>query len=443
MDTDSKSDKIELRDETIQELLGTPPGWFVRWGISVFFGIIIALLVGAYFFRYPQMIEAPIIITTEQPSVWVVAKSSGKIDSIYVKNQSYVANNQILAVIHNTADLEDVLAMKDLMNSLRPFISSFKLTDLCDMKTELQLGELQDSYLQLVKVLHEYKVFSEENFHKIKIDAVRAELEEQKKYLYNVKEQESIYKQSYAISGQQYKRDSTLFAGNAAIITEVEQSQQQKLSGSIQLNQSKLAINSCMISMTQLKQSINEYTIDRNEKEAAHQTNITAVYQQLHSRLLSWEQAYLLKSTSEGTVVFSTFWGKNQYINTGEKSFAIVPKYSGKIVGKCRVPLNGVGKVKKNQNVVIKLNEFPYMEFGMLQGSVDNISLVPVESTLAGETVRFNMVEISLPNSLKTNYGKMIPFAGELTGSAEIATKEMSLLEHLINPIKYLLSKKE
>lgn len=441
METGSKADKIELRDEAIQELLGAPPGWLVRWGISIFFGIIITLLVGAYFFRYPQMIEAPIVVTTEQPSVWIVAKSSGKIDSIYVKNQSYVQNDQLLAVIHNTANVEDVFVMKNYLNALHPFTASFNLADLCNIKADLQLGELQDSYSQFVKILREYKVFSEENFHKIKIDAVRAELEEQEEYLHHVKEQENTYKQSYAISGQQYKRDSTLFAGNAAVIMEVEQSQQQKLSGKIQLNQSRMAINVCAINIAHLQQSVNEYTIDRKEKETAYQTNITAAYQQLRSRLLTWEQTYLLKATSEGKVNYSTFWGKNQYINVGEKSFAIVPQYAGKMIGKCKIPVNGAGKVKKGQNVIIKLNEFPYMEFGMLQGVVENISLVPVEATLAGETVRFNMVEVSLPDSLKSTYDKMIPFTGELTGTAEIATKEMSLLEHLVNPIRYLLSK--
>lgn len=442
MKTDHKSDKIELRDENVQDLLGNPPGWLVRWGISVFFGIIITLLVGAYFFRYPQMIEASVVITTEQPSVWVISQGSGKIDSIYVRNQSYVQKNQILAVIHNTADVKDVLIVKDLIDSLCPFIASFDLADLCPIKNGLQLGELQDSYSQLVKIVREYKVFSEENFHLIKIDAAQAELEEQRKYLHNVKEQEDVYKQSYAISGQQYKRDSTLFAGNAAAIMEVEQSQQQKLSGKIQLNQSRLAINSCLINMAQLKQLISEYTIDRKEKQTAYQTSITAAYQQLQSRLLLWEQTYLLKSTSEGIVSFSTFWGKNQYINTGEKSFAIVSKYPGKTIGKCKVPVNGVGKIKKGQNAIIKLNEFPYMEFGMLQGRVENISLIPVETVVAGEAVQFNMVEVSLPDSLKSTYGKTIPFTGELTGIAEIATKEMSLLEHLVNPIKYLLSKR-
>lgn len=442
MKTDHKSDKIELRDENVQDLLGNPPGWLVRWGISVFFGIIITLLVGAYFFRYPQMIEASVVITTEQPSVWVISQGSGKIDSIYVRNQSYVQKNQILAVIHNTADVKDVLIVKDLIDSLCPFIASFDLADLCPIKNGLQLGELQDSYSQLVKIVREYKVFSEENFHLIKIDAAQAELEEQRKYLHNVKEQEDVYKQSYAISGQQYKRDSTLFAGNAAVIMEVEQSQQQKLSGKIQLNQSRLAINSCLINMAQLKQLISEYTIDRKEKQTAYQTSITAAYQQLQSRLLLWEQTYLLKSTSEGIVSFSTFWGKNQYINTGEKSFAIVSKYPGKTIGKCKVPVNGVGKIKKGQNAIIKLNEFPYMEFGMLQGRVENISLIPVETVVAGEAVQFNMVEVSLPDSLKSTYGKTIPFTGELTGIAEIATKEMSLLEHLVNPIKYLLSKR-
>lgn len=52
-----------------------------------------------------------------------------------------------------------------------------------------------------------------------------------------------------------------------------------------------------------------------------------------------------------------------------------------------------------------------------------------------------NWVEVRIDN-LKTTYDKTIPFTGELTGFAEIVTKEMSLLEHLLRPLKYLWSKK-
>lgn len=93
--------------------------------------------------------------------------------------------------------------------------------------------------------------------------------------------------------------------------------------------------------------------------------------------------------------------------------------------------------------MIIKLDGFPYMEFGMLQGIVENVSLIPVEINQAVGKMYVNTVQVSLQEVLTTTYSKSIPFTGELTGVAEIATKEMSLLEHLISPLKYLWSKKQ
>ena len=113
---------IELRHDAINELLGSAPGWLVRWGITVFFAVIVTLLVGAYFFRYPVVVRSPVVITTEQPAIWVVAQSSGKIDSIYVENGSLVNKNQVLAIIDNPAKTEDVFKLENELNSLQPYI---------------------------------------------------------------------------------------------------------------------------------------------------------------------------------------------------------------------------------------------------------------------------------------------------------------------------------
>ncbi|MBC8620117.1 hypothetical protein H8788_20470, partial [Parabacteroides faecis] len=45
--------KIELRSEEVQEVMGQIPAWIVRWGITLLFVVVLALLVGSYFFIYP------------------------------------------------------------------------------------------------------------------------------------------------------------------------------------------------------------------------------------------------------------------------------------------------------------------------------------------------------------------------------------------------------
>jgi HlyD family secretion protein len=46
------------------------------------------------------------------------------------------------------------------------------------------------------------------------------------------------------------------------------------------------------------------------------------------------------------------------------------------------------------------------------------------------------MLEVEFPNKLKTNYGKELTFSQEMTGSAEIITEDLRLLDKFINPIK-------
>ena len=45
---------IELRSEEVQEVMGQVPAWIVRWGITLLFLVVVALLVGSCFFKYPD-----------------------------------------------------------------------------------------------------------------------------------------------------------------------------------------------------------------------------------------------------------------------------------------------------------------------------------------------------------------------------------------------------
>jgi len=49
-----------------------------------------------------------------------------------------------------------------------------------------------------------------------------------------------------------------------------------------------------------------------------------------------------------------------------------------RIIGKADIPSTGIGKVKSGQTVNIKLDNYPYMEFGMIKAKIKNISLVPI-----------------------------------------------------------------
>jgi HlyD family secretion protein len=51
------------------------------------------------------------------------------------------------------------------------------------------------------------------------------------------------------------------------------------------------------------------------------------------------------------------------------------------------------------------------------------------------------LLEVEFPNNLITNYGKELTFSQEMTGSAEIITEDLRLLDRFLNPIKAVLKK--
>lgn len=433
---DEDKSKIELRHEAIQELLGTPPGWLTRWGITIFFCVIVVLLIGCYFFQYPDTITASTTITTEQPVTWIVAKGSGNIDSIYVTDNTKVKKNQVIAVLQSAANYRDIESVKQYVNKITE-AGDKSLIDSITIK-DLQLGELQSDFFQLMKALRDYHVFCKEQITQKKVEALKYELNELRNYLNFTKQQVNIQEQNLKFANNQFRRDSMMYAKQMMSDAEFERAQQQLLASRLQLNQSFLSMNNSEINIAKIEQSIRECRSQYNDELSIYITNKQGAIDKISSSIELWEQTYLFRSSIDGVISFSNYWSKNQFVNQGEKVFAIIAEFPGEMIGKCILPLNGAGKVEAGQNVNIKLDGYPYMEYGILLGKVKSVSLIPIEAVTAEGKQRFITAEISLGDRLMTTYQKELHFTGEMSGTSEILTKEMSLLEHFISPLRYL-----
>jgi hypothetical protein len=112
--------------------------------------------------------------------------------------------------------------------------------------------------------------------------------------------------------------------------------------------------------------------------------------------------------------------------------FTIVnPEFKG-FIAKIQLPVQSSGKVKVGQKVIIKLDDYPYMEYGILHGKITKISLVPDNDTYYAELV--------LPAKLITTYNKDVSIKNELKGTAEIITENQRLLYKFIYPVRALIS---
>lgn len=96
---DNSKNHIELRSEEIDEILGKTPNSLIRWGITVFFVLLVSLLIGTWFIKYPQTYSTAIKIMPVHPSQIVINKQPGIITSIAIKDGEIVTKNQRLCTI--------------------------------------------------------------------------------------------------------------------------------------------------------------------------------------------------------------------------------------------------------------------------------------------------------------------------------------------------------
>lgn len=80
------------------------------------------------------------------------------------------------------------------------------------------------------------------------------------------------------------------------------------------------------------------------------------------------------------------------------------------------------------------LENFPNAEFGVIQGQVSNISIIPDEEG-------FYSIDVDLPKNLITAYNKNIDFKQEMRGSAEIITEDLRLIERFFYQFKDILKR--
>lgn len=80
-------------------------------------------------------------------------------------------------------------------------------------------------------------------------------------------------------------------------------------------------------------------------------------------------------------------------------------------------------------NVALIKQVIDYVESLRRTGRVSSVSPVPTAESMY-------VVDIELPNGLRTNYEKELPITRELKGSAEIITEDLRLIERLLAPLK-------
>ena len=366
-----KLDNIELRSEEVQEILTRVPHWMIRWGNLLFLSLILLVLFISWLIKYPDIILAESLITTQTPPQKEYAKVSGRIEAILVDDNEKVNPDQPLAILENTAEYKDVFKLKSIIDTItlnkKNFIfpkDSLPILFLGDIETQFALFENNYNLYLLNK-----------NYDPItnKLTANKNTVTELRRQLANLKSQREIYKSAYDLALSQLDRQKELFDKGVIAAQTLE-------SEKINFAQTERNFENFENSISQITNALNNASmtskgteIEQIKEEITSLKTVLQSFNQLKKAIRDWERNFVLKSNIEGTVSYLNYWNTNQFVNQGDLVFTIIPSKNSSFLARLKTPAQNSGKIKVGQKVNVNMDNYPNSEFGVLNGTVKKI----------------------------------------------------------------------
>lgn len=423
----SDSQKYEIRSEEVNDILSRTPVWLIRAGSVLLLCFVLLFIAGAALFKYPDVIIAPVVITSESLPAQLVAKRSGRIEEIFVKDGYEVKKGDAIAIVENAAEFGSYLQAKEACENFSD--PNYSLPELT------KLGDMQNTYSQFAKSVREYHTFLKLNYHGKMIEAVKAEIETKKDLKAIAERKKELLREQYVIAEKTYLREQALYNSKAISLHEYQKARTVFITEGRQLESANEDIGTYLSEIIRGEQSILGLQLDKEETLSRLQRAVDSDLSLLLSSITHWEQNNLFLSPVDGVVSFTAFWQENQNVSEGDIVFTVIPEVKSFISGKIYMPMAGAGKVKVGQKVNIKLESYPYMEYGMVQVNVGSVSLLPA----AMGNSRVYIVSVDFPEGLITSYSVKLNFGEEMHGVAEIITDNSSLLRRVFNPFRHLV----
>lgn len=400
----------------VEHIFGNPPGWITRWGISLV-AIFISLFLGfAAIVKYPDKLLGQGYTSSLQAPVDITAPSAGFLLQLNTADKQQVEQGQLLLAIQSTANWQDVLLLDSLL------ITGTRL-----LPQGLQLGELEAPFQALQFKLNQKGQRQTHDLSQQKTKVIQAEIKALQDLNKSLERQQLILKQELDNIEQDYKRSVKMLDDGSASTRDVEKAQNALYSQKRQVETLSGNLINNQVRIEQLKTDIINLTAETKLDFANLDIEAQELLQNLKANILAWKQRYLVYAPISGRVVCDLPIASGTYLKQGDIPLKILPTASDSMIIVVKIPKEGAGKLAIGQRAIISLDDYPTNEYGQLEASVKDISLLATED---GYTVK-----LQLPAAWQTSYGKTILPSQGLALQAQIITSSQTVLKRIFNAL--------
>lgn len=414
--------------QAINDFIGNPPGFLLKSGITIIGIVTLALLTLAAIINYPDKIVSQGIMTSAIPPIELKSPSNGIIENIYIKDGDTLTKNDPVLYIRNTANVADIATLELFIKQIKNTSTLPQLLQL-HLPNDLQLGVLQADYAALILKLNELRAITQQTGNAAQIKNLAEEIQKLQKLNQTARAEADIFKKELVLIEKEYNRATTLASDGIMSTQEKEKIQSQLLQAQRQQKSMAKSIIQNDIQIEQLELQQIQLNEERQKQLDNYQFYIKEIVSRLQSAARHWKDSYAVNASADGIFHFHSDIVKNQQLAPDQligyllSLASVEQKYI-----KTLTPAAGIGKINIGDKVIIKMDGYPYKEYGTLTSQVGEILPFPIKDQTGNS---FYEIKIPLAASMQTNYGKLIPFKPNTGLQAEIITADKTILERI------------
>jgi len=163
-------------------------------------------------------------------------------------------------------------------------------------------------------------------------------------------------------------------------------------------------------------------------KSYSHPRNYNHIFKKIDnykSSIDTWEKKHLIIAPISGQLLLTGVFEKGQRLDKEESLFIIVPDNLKKI-GLLLVPKTNITKIKRNQKVLIKIDNFPISRCGSILSYVLDASQAPLNDSTV-------LVSVKIDSVMRTTAGCKMKLIYDFKGSADVIISKGNLIKKILD----------
>ena len=417
------------QSEEVQSIIERMPTYWTKW-VALCVGILmgVILLLG-FLIKYPDTVDGQVSVTAVTAPVRLVANTSGRL-ILLQPDKTQIQEGAVISYIESGADYRHIFWVDSLLNNPAAFENGH-----CILPDSLLLGDVSSAYNAFMLSRLQYERLLSSDIYATMRQNLQHQINSDKLVIENLDEELKLKANILKDSEDRLIKDSILL--EKQVIS--EQDYQQQRASHLSLKESRLNLQSNrLLKKSEISRNLMEIQRIQLEEDETNEKAYSEFITQknaLANAVILWKERYLQYSPVEGELEYLGFWRDNSFVQSGQELFTVIPDKNN-ILGEVMIPSFGAGKVETGQTANVKINNYPYDEYGLLKGVVKSVSRITKKIETANGTSDAYLVVVDFPGGTTTNFGKFLPLDFESKGTAEIITKRKRLIERLFDNLK-------